>query len=137
MFKHSLYPCSYLARIILPIPATHFEKTTFLSGPKYLEDPVQLFSRIYTFLEHWQTFKSFKKNFRNKIIAFIYRPSFWVQFSATYAKFSFVNRCNWYPCIIYYSKRSTMGNFLWNFFLVIASFDINIKFDCCTYDVSI
>ena len=40
MFKHSLYPGSYLARIILPIPATHFEKTTFLSGPKYMEDPV-------------------------------------------------------------------------------------------------
>ena len=41
MFKHSLYPGSYLARITLPIPAAHFEKTTFLSGPKYMEDPVR------------------------------------------------------------------------------------------------
>ena len=42
MFKYSLYSCSYLARIILPIPATHFEKTTFLSGPIYMEDPVRM-----------------------------------------------------------------------------------------------
>ena len=42
MFKHSLYPDSYFARIILPIPATHFENTTFLFGPIYMEDPVFL-----------------------------------------------------------------------------------------------
>ena len=39
--KHSLYSGSYLASIILQIPATHFEKTTFLGGPKYMEDPVE------------------------------------------------------------------------------------------------
>ena len=42
MFKHSLYPGSYFAEIILPIPATHFENTTFLFGPIYMEDPVSV-----------------------------------------------------------------------------------------------
>ena len=28
--------------IILPILATHFEKTTFLIGPKYMEDIIQV-----------------------------------------------------------------------------------------------
>ena len=49
MFKRSLNPGSYLARIILPIPATVFEKTTFLSEPKYMEDPVIVQEFVFVF----------------------------------------------------------------------------------------